>query len=109
MHKKTADRRSRLEMDLAILDSLARKGEPVRPSNILRTANLSWDGLIEHLKPLLASELVKPVAVHRPEGTGYALTPKGNEVLSLYTRLVALLRSNEVVAYPANSEFRTEF
>lgn len=83
-------RRSKLEIDMAVLEALS---ETDKPTRVMYKANLSWTGIQETFSRLISAGLIE-VQV-KGKSKRYRRTKSGNRALSHYYTLTGL--RNKVV------------
>jgi len=86
-------RRSKMEMHLGILRTLAQKG-PLKLTHIMYKANVNCSVLKEYLDFLIQQELIKEKTIKK-ERIVYELTEKGLTVLKYFRELQTMLPIDE--------------
>jgi len=91
-------RRAKTELYLAVLSAI-KEGEP-RPTRIMYATNLSWKPLCQILNTLEERGLVRLVEPEVRDGRSknlYAITDKGESVISYFQKTRDLLKSEDLL------------
>ena len=93
-------RRSKLEMQLSIIKTLAQKG-PLKLTHVMYKANVNCSVLKEHMDFLIQQNIVQERVV-RKQKIVYELTEKGFSILKTFREIQTLLPfDNEKQRIPA--------
>jgi predicted transcriptional regulator len=83
------NRRSKLEMYLAILDALGSKG-PLKRTHLMYKANINCSILSEHIDFLIKQDLIEKHIVEK-ERVVFSITKRGMNVLKYFRELKQVL------------------